>query len=193
MAKVIFHSVHRGGVCLSACWDTTPLWEQTPLEQIHTPWSRHPPEQTPPWSRHPPGADTPPEQTPLGADTPRSRHPSEQTPPRSRLPWEQTPPQEQTPPLGADTPRSRHPPGKQTPAYGQWAAGTHPTGMHSCLECNASRWYQGDGPLLYESSRSWTIMSIMLKNSLSMYSSCQSHWGFDLWFKMLIKVSENIG
>ena len=38
-----------------------------------------------------------------------------------------------TPP-GADTPpRSRHPPPKQTPAYGQRAAGTHPTGMHSCL------------------------------------------------------------
>ena len=42
MAKVIFlhlsviHSVHRGGICLSACWDTTP-----------------------PRSRHPPGADTP--------------------------------------------------------------------------------------------------------------------------------------
>ena len=27
----VCHSVHRGGVCLSACWDTTP------------PWSRHPP------------------------------------------------------------------------------------------------------------------------------------------------------
>ena len=44
-------------------------------------------------------------------------------------------PQEQTPPLGADTPQSRPPPPpqKQTPAYGQRAAGTHPTGMHSCL------------------------------------------------------------
>ena len=31
-------------------------------------------------------------------------------------------------PPGADTP-----PRKQTPAYGQRAAGTHPTGMHSCL------------------------------------------------------------
>ena len=56
VAKVIFlhlsviHSVHRGGVCLSACWDTSP-------------------------------------------------------PPPSR---------------------------KQTPAYGLRAAGTHPTGMHSC-------------------------------------------------------------
>ena len=25
------------------------------------------------------------------------------------------------------------PPGRETAAYGQWAAGTHPTGMHSCL------------------------------------------------------------
>ena len=38
------------------------------------------------------------------------------------------PPRDQRPP-----PRpGRHPPGKQTPAYSQWAAGTHPTGMHSC-------------------------------------------------------------
>ena len=36
-------------------------------------------------------------------------------------------PPEQIPP-GADTP----PPGKQIPAYGLRAAGTHPTGMHSC-------------------------------------------------------------
>ena len=43
------------------------------------------------------------------------------TPPGSRPPRADTHP-EQTPP-----------PGKQTPAYGQRAAGTHPTGMHSCL------------------------------------------------------------
>ena len=48
----VCHSVHRGGVCLSACWDTP------------TPRSRHPREQTPP-----------------RADTPGSRHPQEQTPP----------------------------------------------------------------------------------------------------------------
>ena len=65
----------------------------------------------------PPRADTPQEQTlPPEADTPRSRHP---------------------PPTKADTLQSRHPreqtpPPKQTPAYGQRAAGTHPTGMHSC-------------------------------------------------------------
>ena len=64
-------SVHGGGVCLSACWDTHPSWEQTP-----------------------PGAD---------------------------------------------------PPGKQTLAYDQRAAGTHPTGMHSCYQrryngCHTGQW-----------------------------------------------------
>ena len=48
--------------------------------------------------------------------------------PRADTPPDQTPP-------GADTPRTRHPPtpSKQTAAYGQRAAGTHPTGMHSCI------------------------------------------------------------
>ena len=46
-AKVMFlhlsvsHSVHRGGVCLSACWDTPP-------------GTRHPPDQATPPTRHPP-------------------------------------------------------------------------------------------------------------------------------------------
>ena len=53
-------------------------------------------------------------------------------PPRDHTPpWEQTPreqtPQDQTPPRS----RHPHPPPEQTPAYGQRAAGTHPTGMHS--------------------------------------------------------------
>ena len=47
---------------------------------------------------------------PPGADPP------EQTSPPSRPPREQT----------------HTPPRKQTPAYGQRAVGTHPTGMHSC-------------------------------------------------------------
>ena len=68
------------------------------------------------------GYHTPPE-----VDTPRSRHP----PPGSRHPPEQTPPGADTPPGSRHPPRSRHPPGKQTPPYGQWVAGTHPTGMHS--------------------------------------------------------------
>ena len=62
-----------------------------------------------------PGRKTPPgrEELPLGRENPlpRSRHP----------PGRENPP-------GA----GRTPPGKQTAAYGQWAAGTYPTGMHSC-------------------------------------------------------------
>ena len=59
---------------------------------------------------------------------PRSDTP-EQTPPRSRhTPQEQA----DTPPGSRHPPRNRHTPGKQTPVYGQWAAGTHPTWMHSC-------------------------------------------------------------
>ena len=46
-------------------------------------------------------------------------------------PCQGDPPAKEAPPL----PRSP-PPRKQTPAYGQWAAGTHPTGMHSCFDCN---------------------------------------------------------
>ena len=60
--------------------------------------------------------------------------PPGQTPPGSRHPPGVDPPLEQSPPR-ADTlpPGSRPPhPGKQTAAYGQRAAGTHPTGMHSC-------------------------------------------------------------
>ena len=59
---------------------------------------------------------TPPEQTPLGPDPPGSRH--------------TTPPGADTPPR--PDPPEQTPPGKQTPAYGLRAAGTHPTGMHSC-------------------------------------------------------------
>ena len=88
-AKVIFsqacvkNSVHRGeGVCLSACWDTTPRDQ----------------------------ADPPPPQT---RQTPRTR---------------QTPP-DQADPHGPGRPPPRT---RQTPAYGLRAAGTHPTGMHSC-------------------------------------------------------------
>ena len=98
------------GVCLSACWDTTPPREQTPPPRAETP-----PEQTNPPEQTPPGTDTPPEQTPPEADKlpPQIRHPS-----GSRLPLEQTPPW------------SRQPPDTATAADGM-----HPTGMHSCLRC----------------------------------------------------------
>ena len=43
------------------------------------------------------------------------------------------PPRIENPPRWR-TPRMENPsPGKQTPAYGLRAAGTHPTGMHSCI------------------------------------------------------------
>ena len=66
--KVIFfthvcHSVHGGGVCLSACWDTIP--------QDHAP---------PPGTMHPPPGTTHP---PSGPCTPR-----EQCPPPRRACWE---------------------------------------------------------------------------------------------------------
>ena len=87
-----------------------------PSSGADIPQSRHPPgSRHPPRSRHPPGAYTLWSKNPLGADTPW-----EQTPPGSRYPLEQT------------LPRSRHSPGKQTAAYSQRAAGTHPAGMHSC-------------------------------------------------------------
>ena len=79
----VCHSVHRGGVCLSACWDTTPP-KQTSAQQTT------PPEQTPPTADTPPTAHPhwsrqPPEQTPPKEHTPWNRHPPEQTPPGSRL------------------------------------------------------------------------------------------------------------
>ena len=68
---------------------------------------------------------TPPSQTPRQQTNPRSIHPSGSRPlPGSR-------------PLGSrhPPPQTRHhPPRKQTPAYGQRAAGMHPTGMHSCVK-----------------------------------------------------------
>ena len=85
VAKVMFLQASvcpqgGGGVCLSACWDTTPPGSRHPLEWTPPPGSRHPL----PGSRH----------------TPQSRHPSRADTP----PLEQTPPQSRHPPR-ADTPR----------------------------------------------------------------------------------------
>ena len=73
----VCHSVHRGGGCLSACWDTTTC----PPEQTHTPRAG-------PQEQAPPRADTPPDQAPPL----RSRHPPEQAPPQQTPPWDQAPP-----------------------------------------------------------------------------------------------------
>ena len=61
----VCHSVHRVGVCLSACWDTTPPQSRHPLG-ADTPQIRHPPGADTPWNTHPPrpgtlpGAGNPP-------------------------------------------------------------------------------------------------------------------------------------
>ena len=92
VAKVIFLPLSvilftEGGVCLSACWDTTHPQEQT------TPPEQTPPKQTPP-KQTPPQADTT-----SGADTLQSRHPQgADTPPRADTPLEQTPPPPPAPP-----------------------------------------------------------------------------------------------
>ena len=101
-----------GGGCMLGCQPPPP-----PPDQADPPVTRQTPpgtRQTPPKTRQtpPPG----PGRTPPG---------TRQTPPGTR----QTPPSTCTPP-GPDRPP---PPGKQTPAYGLRAAGTHPTGMHSCF------------------------------------------------------------
>ena len=111
VAKVIFlhlsviHSVHRGGVCLSACWDP-PGSRHTPAGSRHPPGPDIPPGPQPPWttpqSRLSPPPDHPPEQTP----PPWSRHPPQSRhPPWSRHPPEQTPP---SPPKQTPPPQSRH-------------------------------------------------------------------------------------
>ena len=90
----------------------------------------------PPGTRQkpPPGQGrTPPQtrQTPSGP----GRHPpppgTRQTPCRNKA----EPPLDQAYPPGTrqTKPPPPPPPGKQAPAYGLRAAGTHPTGMHSCL------------------------------------------------------------
>ena len=56
--RCLWFCPQRGGVYLSACWDTPP-WADTPLRTRH------------PWTRHPPGADTPrTKYAPQGLSTP---------------------------------------------------------------------------------------------------------------------------
>ena len=65
------------------------------------------------------------------------RHPpgqGEHTPPPGPGRYHPPPPGTRQIPLLQENPP---PPGKKTAAYGHWAAGTHPTGMHSCSQCRS--------------------------------------------------------
>ena len=113
----VCHSVNRGGVPDQAHPPSgrytplagTPPWQVHPLWQVHPPGRYTPLAATPPWQLHPPGSYTPLAGTPQQVHTPPGRYP-----PSGRY----TPPQKQ-----------------KTPEYGQRSAGTHPTGMHSCHQC----------------------------------------------------------
>ena len=59
-----------GGVCLSACWDTTPPAKETPLPRTPPVKETPPAKETPPQRRPPCQGDPLARRTPLGADTP---------------------------------------------------------------------------------------------------------------------------
>ena len=135
----------RGGVCLSACWDSRPPWEQTPPPRSRPPWEQTPP---PPvhagrygqqaGGMHPTGMQScywPQRSCAQGnifAPVCHSVHRGGvQYPSMHRLPLEQTPPPQSrhhTPgvtPLGADTPPradttslEQTPPGSRHPTPG---------------------------------------------------------------------------
>ena len=72
---------------------------------------------------------------PQGGRVSASVHTGMPYPPGWRnTPQMENPPRPGRPPLDGEPPLGpgRPPPRKQTPAYGLRAAGTHPTGMHSC-------------------------------------------------------------
>ena len=150
MAKVIFlhlsviHSVHSGGrgsASVQAGIPPPPPRSDTttPRSDTTTPWIRH----------HPPTRQADPPRpgrqgyifTPVchsfcsqGGRGSASVHAGIPLPRiRFHPPWirhHPTPNQVGRPPPTRQTPPPRA--GKQTPAYGLRAAGTHPTGMHSC-------------------------------------------------------------
>ena len=81
-----------------------------------------------------------------------------------------------TPPDG-EPPRMETPPEKQTPAYGLRAAGTHPTGMHSCfLFFFVEQW-------MYCSIPSDTKISMRCYAATTVLATCQR---FNLSYNMLL-------
>ena len=127
LAKVIFSQA-----CVILSTGGGP-GEVPPLQAGTPPPGRHPPSP----GRHPPSRQAPPRK--FGAGTPPPRKFGAGTPPKNLEQasppkiWSRHPPPEnleQAPPrkFGAGTP-----PRKFGAGYGQRSAGTHPTGMHSCI------------------------------------------------------------
>ena len=119
-----------GGVCQGDPQKEAPPKEGDPPKG-RPPCQGDPQEGVPPRGR-PPRKEAPPRRRPPKKEAP----PPKETPPRRRHPpKKEAPSRRRPPPRRRHPPRRRPPPRKQTQAYGQWAAGTHPTGMHSCLFC----------------------------------------------------------
>ena len=97
-----------GGVCLSACWDTTPPGKADPPWQGRPPWQGDPPER----------------QNPLARQKPLAR----QTPWQGDIPGRADPTDKADPPGKADPPCAVH-----TGRYSQQAGSMHPTGIQFLL------------------------------------------------------------
>ena len=105
-----------------------PSGRENPPRPGRPPWDQTDPPRP---GRPPRTRQTPPDQ----ADSPdQADPPGPGRPPPDQADTLPPPPRADPPRPARHPPRTgRHPlPRNKTAAYGQWAAGTHPTGMHSC-------------------------------------------------------------
>ena len=135
VAKVMFLLV---SVILSTRWGSVSVHAGIPPPAKETPPAKEIPLLRRPPRRPPCQGDPPTKETPHQGDPPCQGDPSAKEPPCQGAPCQGDPPPRRPlprrPPLQRRPPAKETPSGKQTPAYGQRAAGTHPTGMHSCFD-----------------------------------------------------------
>ena len=125
------NSVHWGWGCLPHCMLGYIPW--TSLD-THTPPDPHALGTQPPWTHSPVDTPPPPRSTPAALYT----HPQDTPPYPGHKPPAQTPP-------------GHTPPGQTTPHLMATATdGTHPTGMHSCLDTNSNPTYPDQWVLILE-------------------------------------------
>ena len=155
-------SVNRGGL------------RRTPPDQGEPPGPRR----TPPDQGEPPRDQGEP---PLDQGEPTPPGTKENPPP---LGPRRTPPDQAHTPRTKETPQTKeNPPGKNTAAYGQWAAGTYPTGMHSSSHLR----------LLFKFSQTDTIGIMPILVSEALFTAWKiwwqnvtptEDWTQDLWFQV---------